>query len=340
VNWPLCECECGQPVAADVRSGRPTRYASRRCSQLASQRAARKRPKPGKLRRCVTCLELKPWAAFDSRDAKRCKTCKHRVAVQTCAICGDPAGEAVRGHPRKFCTKPECRTAWFSKTRKIAVAKQAKKLAARKTKRCPTCDRKKPLTDEFWSVSGVKFDGSVRWDSYCKVCRAAIARDRHRNDPQKREQRRLSHRRYREKIRAMRDADPVFDQQMRDLHREQNRRSRERKAERVTEQPRSPYPGGMEIPAWPLAAFIDEQVNKHRRRLNGSAPDRDESVEAMCMKLGIDSRRVREWRGGQSVVRLDVVDRVCTNAGVLWFDVFDQERFPAEHERAALAFTG
>lgn len=341
MTWPLCLCGCGEPVVASVRTGRPTRYATRKCGQRAARQRALKRQERNRKKRCVTCGQVKPWSAFDSKWSKRCKTCKHQVISQPCRICGEPTGMGARYKARRLCGRPECQSEWHSVLRKATLVKQQQKIAARKTRRCPNCDRRKPLTAEFWSPGPVRKDNLPSWDSYCKSCRAALMRDRHRRNPELREKRIARQARHREEVRARRAIDPIFDEQVRQKIREYDRRSRARRAEREIAANKPHYAGGPEIPAFPLAAFIDREATREQRQLNGHAPDMDETLESVCRNLGVDSRRVREWRKQpNAAVRLDVADRVITNAGRLWFDIYDEERFPVEHRLAAMAFQG
>jgi hypothetical protein len=345
MTWPLCECGCGEPTATDRRSGRPARYAGREHSQRMARRLARKRATeiPEEKRRCMTCRVFKPFAMFSGPAARRCNTCRHRAKTAPCIVCGDLAGEAVRGYPRKICDKPACRSALSSKNRKTVIVLAAREREALKTKRCPNCERRKPATLEHWAPGGMGFDGKIRLDSYCRPCRAALSRDRARN-PETRARTRESGRKKREQLKARRAADPVFDAQFRAKRREWERKSRaKRKALDAAGVPavEHHHPGGVQIPALPLAVFIEREVSKTQNRLNGHAPAMDTTLEKICMKFGIASRRLREWREQPGCkVSLDVADRVITNADRLWFDIYDAELFPVEHQLAALAFEG
>jgi hypothetical protein len=58
-------------------------------------------------------------------------------------------------------------------------------------------------------------------------------------------------------------------------------------------------------------------------------------AEAVCARLDISTRTLREWRDGRRPsVRFDVADRIVTRAGWLWFDVWSDD------EQARRAFEG
>jgi hypothetical protein len=329
-------------VSVSKRSGKPTLYAGKPCCSRASDRRRRKERAKTAKRRCVTCKTLKPWSSFGDIKANRCEACRRQREKSPCRICGEPAGTTLRHGPRKTCSRPACRSAWMSRQRRKAAARQMKKAAALKTARCPCCGKTKRLAREFFSPNNLKPDGSIRWDSYCKMCRKAIAAERHRSIPEQRERTLAAQRRRRLKVRARRDADPAFDAQERRKRSEWDRQCRARRAQREEQdlEPSVSYPGGPEVPAGPLAAFVDREANHRQRSLNGHAPEVDVTIEHVCVELGIASRMVREWRRPNALARMDVLDRICTNAGVLWFDIFDAARFPAEHAVAARVFEG
>lgn len=93
------------------------------------------------------------------------------------------------------------------------------------------------------------------------------------------------------------------------------------------------------LPAAPLAAWIDKRI------IRGDTPDglghltAHQTVGSVCAWLGIAEKNLYEWRRGlRSEVQFDVVDRILTNADVLWWDIYDPDRWPEEYEQVRAVF--
>lgn len=97
---------------------------------------------------------------------------------------------------------------------------------------------------------------------------------------------------------------------------------------------------GITLPAPPLAAFVDALAERERRTGNVELEPAS-MLSVVCERLGITVRTAYAWRSGERpTVQFDVVDTVLVNSGALWWDVYDEKRWPAEHKRARLAFEG
>src|ERR1044072_1872763 len=205
MNWPLCECGCDEPVMADGRSGKPTRYASSACRCRAYRN-------PTRMRTCVTCKKLQPRQAFPHFQAKRCSRCVVLMASHPCKNCGGPAGETANSKPRIYCEKPECVQARRVETMAHARKVQLQRMAQRRSKVCPSCGNRMLKTLENFGAYKRAPDGTVlKWDPYCRPCRKALNRDRHANDPQIRAKSNDRTKRWHDRIAERRREDPEFD---------------------------------------------------------------------------------------------------------------------------------
>jgi hypothetical protein len=286
----------------------------------------------------VTCGKLKLTTGFAAGYSKRCLVCVGRAETATCRACGGPAGVNCKGDARTYCDNPACIREQIDRAVVTSVEARRKRVVTRKRKRCASCTLTKPL-DEFGPAkreNGVV----VRHDSYCKECRRADSRDRYSSSPERRAQNKAACARRRKAELERRAVDPVYNEQVLARKRVTEARRRARLASPVPEREEIHHAGGSRVPALPLVAFIDREANHLQEGLNGRAPSIDTTLEKVCDEWGVQSRRLRDWRGPGAQVTLDVVDRVLTNAGVLWFDVYDEERYPAEHEKAAEVFVG
>jgi hypothetical protein len=109
------------------------------------------------------------------------------------------------------------------------------------------------------------------------------------------------------------------------------------------------------LPAAPLAALVDRMIAREvagpyvkggYMRITGESgklmpPDRaprddaPSAMEAVCERLGISSKTLREWRdGSRPTARFDVADRIVTRAEACWWDVWPGDPL------AEFAFTG
>jgi hypothetical protein len=290
------------------------------------------------MRKCITCKKRRPRSDFDGL-ARRCEECWERVAGGPCEECGEPVPiRKSETHRRLYCDNPVCLAAAHSK----AGRAKAKRLAARKTKRCPVCRKTKPLTAEHWHRGG---RGGLQ--GYCRPCANADGVARYRTNERRRRLARERAAEQRRRIRERRAADPEFDREYRQLQIAYNRAAQERaKARERGEQPvRQDGPvdderGGL-LPVAPLFGVVDAYIRRAQMHLVMHDVEAWEGVstDALCENLGLDARYFTAWRSGERhLVQLDVADRVIQRLGVNWFDVYDEERFPEAHARAEALF--
>jgi hypothetical protein len=195
-------------------------------------------------------------------------------------------------------------------------------------RRCPRCDELKSCPDEI----------SLANNATCKSCQrkrhAEKQRERRRQtDPEiQREANRRwrqnnpqsayeSQRRYREKIMS----DPQRALEWRENNRIYHKIWRMSKGINV----RMPdldeiSREGTEVPVGPLLQAI-ENLRK-RRGVKAEVGSNDSEFEAFCESLGVSDRTIRRWRDeGQMMVRMATVDRVLTNTGWHWWDVWEPD---------------
>lgn len=205
----------------------------------------------------------------------------------------------------------------------------------------------------------------LRWDAYCRQCRAARQRDYYRRTPpevtternrrawqaKKADARALEEKRRqsRDAQRRKRSRDPEGEREVQRRYRERVRADPVRNAA-FLETRRLAYhmrrdrnglmrmvaegvPGGPMLPSAPVAAFVDFLI----ARAGTDAKLGDDPTGAVCAQLGINARRLLAWRTGESpTARFDVVDKIFTRGQALWFDVYD----PVAHPEVERAFVG
>lgn len=257
-------------------------------------------------------------------------------------------------------------------------------------KRCCWCRRWLRVGMENF-VPRARFEnGMVKlWDSACRPCRRIKQRryyantpeqrrkarrkaweTRRNTDPVKLERRRASNRKYQRRMRkqnpaVVREQSQAYYERIRKdpakwaAHLERQRLNYRLRRERLGLPVTRRAPGqqahtsgvGPEIPGEPLFRFVVAHVD---RRLQQMVWENElEAVE----KLGVSDKTLREWRRRRrKVVRAETADRLFTNMGVSWWDVYpkpanghatgcsrDVLRYIDEAETyiaASLAFTG
>jgi hypothetical protein len=212
-----------------------------------------------------------------------------------CESCGGSVGLNARNRPRKFCLKPECQTAQRSKAGRRGAARYKN----RKTKVCPACGKRKPLTEKFWGAMMRAEDGSiVRWQGYCRPCKHADSIARLHTDARRRKQacRRAAQARERRKLGI-----PADDQ-------------------RRVATPEVDREDDAELPIEPFAKWLEGRLLAYG------------GVERLASVVGINDstplRRIidRSDRGRpKKFVRLSFVDRCLTREGSrLLFDLYPE----------------
>lgn len=288
---------------------------------------------PKNSRLCKTCDERKDRAQFVGSSGKRCTECRDKSAAARCVHCGGPSGYR-KGHPyqpRTYCTAPAC-----ARARAIAGGKASKPAPPPRLKRCPNCHGNFPRTEEFWSAARRNPDGTIKTlNGYCKACDRAIQRDRYWSNEAFR-QRRIARSANRLRLENERRAvDPEFDAQIRAKLADKARRRRVRDKPKV---PKTRQPAGPEIPVGPLLQFVDGVVKREGLEFGTNAPHSANQTrqEVVCERLGVDPRRLSAWRSGEAATtRADLADRVMTNAGAFWWEVWPEGSDGHEAARAA-----
>lgn len=210
------------------------------------------------------------------------------AAGRGCQVCHAPMLPCSKRRPRKLCERPECMREQRRRQCQMAKEARARNVAQRKKKRCPVCDRDKPLTREHWTPKRAR-SGVLVWCGWCKPCSAAIARDRYHAKPEVRER----HLRAAERQRA-RGGGTVRNP---GAHRAL-RAERERRRRRADHMPR--------LPAGPLVELVAYLSDEKAL-----------SVAETCAVLGFTDRTLRDWREGRrATAQWDVADQACQAAGV------------------------
>lgn len=176
---------------------------------------------------------------------------------------------------------------------------------------------------EHWYVSTRDGETITGFNSICIPCARAYQRDKYHRDESRRQKALANAKRQRERETARRQRDPAFDAEYRARRSRGNARQKEKRENGHEPPSREGRALGPELPARPLAAVIDRIVA-------------DGAEEDVCGLLGINARSLRRWRSGERrVVRLEIADRVLTEAGLLWFDVWDPAEYPEVAEKLA-----
>jgi hypothetical protein len=276
-------------------------------------------------RKCLTCGHTKCRDLFPSTRAQRCQACRDAQVASRCESCGGPVPRGSGGFRRKFCDRPECKTAARRK------AARAERRSQRKTTRqCPACLKTKPLTGEYWYPALRDDAGNVRrYDGLCKPCKRADQKMRYAESERRRELAGRRSRRQRDRIKARMEADADFAAQQRERERVWSAMGRARARGEQEEAARMRGQGG-HLPAQPLVDAITREV---RVRADAAA------AADVCSDLGVDVRTLTAWRSGERVyVQLDKADAVIQALGVNWFDVYDEDVWPEAYAQAEAAF--
>lgn len=212
------------------------------------------------------------------------------------------------------------------------------------TRVCCECRETKDLERDFYKARREMLGKPGDWGYQCKGCKQkqlkALER-RQRADPEKGPVLRAYYARLArewrarnpERDRARRKAyeERLRKDSMRYTRRLENKRIEYRlRAERAGRTVRNlPARMGAEpspnLPAPPLAELLD-----------GMAQQYEGGVAALGEALGFSPRNLYGWREGQRpYVKFHVADRILTNAGVAWWEVWTEERYPDLHARLA-----
>lgn len=230
--------------------------------------------------------------------------------------------------------------------------------AGRTVRRCPACREVKPLT--FENFTRTNKPGSAGFNFECRVCaakrlagppidslpwaeqervRALWRRRKNRQAPATRERALRRAREYAAKVqrdpakRAQRNEAARMRYRLRKMEQgEPSPTKRVRNTSLTVDREEVGY-----LPAAPLLAAIERLVVNDHLRIVG---DDQSHAEAVCGRLGIDSRNLRRWRSGGASVQADVVDRVLTRAGWHWWDVYGDEPVEVRVRAAALLAGG
>jgi hypothetical protein len=96
-------------------------------------------------------------------------------------------------------------------------------------------------------------------------------------------------------------------------------------------------PGPLPLPAKPLAAAMDAIAERLHRENGDDAP----GIQIVCEKTGVQPRLLLRWRIGEiAKVQFEVADRALTALDLLWWEVWDEDRYPVEHAAVAAALNG
>jgi hypothetical protein len=186
--------------------------------------------------------------------------------------------------------------------------------AARKTKRCPNCERAKPLTSEHYYLR----EGGGLSTAYCKACCRALQRLRYHSDPDFRRRRKEAAARSR--ARALAEDREAALTKRRAWNRSYAERLKRRRQEPPEPQDKTPTPSGPRLPVRPLLEVIDHRAQTFTT---------DDPVALTAEVIGVDQKALSSWRSG-SVKRVSfaVADHVLTRLDLLWHDVWPPEQYP------------
>lgn len=197
-----------------------------------------------------------------------------------------------------------------------------------KPHRCTICGETKFLTAKNFD----RVKGGKQWSPYCKECRREQIRryqDENREKynaarrakqaaetPEEREVRLAKSREYSRTYRLRHQNDPEYWER----RRMGNALYREKKGQKTGRSPIAPvenFGSGPEMPVKPLMEAIDAWIKRHGY-----------NDEEAADRLGVASRRFREWRTSQPFTRMSVADRCMTRMGLLWWEVWDEAKYP------------
>jgi hypothetical protein len=92
------------------------------------------------------------------------------------------------------------------------------------------------------------------------------------------------------------------------------------------------------VAAPPLAAAIEAEVVRRRPHWVATGDNEDSVRKDLVAEIGITSRTLYAWKNGERhLARFDVADRVVVTLDLLWFDVYDPDRFPGLYPAAKWA---
>lgn len=224
---------------------------------------------------------------------------------------------ATRKHPRKTCSDECFRKVQLSNLR----SPQRQPLPA--TRVCSQCKKRKPLdADHFYRRKGYNFQ------HICKLCSAALQRDRYKTIPHEREMAAARARRQKERRKKRRAEDPAYDAECRRRERERNRRyyDKTHRTEPLAEVVEIERFAGPELPAPPLL----EAIHTYAKR-NGL------TKEDAADHVGTNLRRINDWerKGGRAVVRESLADKILLALHLNWYEVWDPDEYPQVAKRLA-----
>lgn len=288
-------------------------------------------------KRCWTCGKTRPADEF-TRCGRRCSGCwEQKMRAARCAVCGSPAGLKRNRQPRKVCRRPECFRELQSRNARVARQRQAERLARRTTKRCPVCCLSKPRTEEYFSpIRRDPATGAVtKLHSYCRVCFAALQRDKYHAVPAYRAYAIAKAKQRSAEEKRRRREDPEFDAEVRAQKGQWDRARRAR--QRLLRQGQdAAQAAGTRRDCDKFGALPAEPLS---RAVYAEAGGDSDALAAICHRAGIHERQLYAWAHGEiERVQFDTADRVITRLGLLWFDVYEPGR--EGYEDAARAFAG
>lgn len=178
----------------------------------------------------------------------------------------------------------------------------------------------KPNTIQFFSVQKRDESGGVlRFNATCRSCKNALDRDRYAASPEERRKRQARYDRWFARHTERRATDPEYDRAWRERRAGYARDAAERlQADWDTPEEQASYAEGPEMPAGPLISALD------------AWRDREKMTDAaVATAIGIDDRRLREWRSGRAQsVRMSIADAALVAMDLLWWECWPEGDFP------------
>lgn len=210
------------------------------------------------------------------------------------------------------------------------------------TRVCCECKQTKDLERDFYRARKLLIGSPTDWGYQCKSCKAAQAARlvaTRKADPWIAKKDREKHARW---MREWRRRNPGRDRATRQRYVEGVRKDPVRRA-RLLENARIDYrlraegegravvrslpaqrgPEGLpRLPVAPLVALVERLAA-------------DTTVSELAGRLGFHERQYRAWKHEYKYVNFETADRVLTAAGVLWWEVWDEDKYPGLHEERA-----
>jgi hypothetical protein len=341
---------CGGPKD---RSGRGSSYcgtcnAERKRQKDLSRRCERchinyKKPGIGN-RLCDTCEPTHRYAGQPYGHCEICKELKQKPpgrGKRICVDCQDVAQELreAKKRARKILKRKPCEAC-------------GKPKGANRKSYCNVCAEKRAADKISCTACGER-PRRASGTQYCEIC-WAYAQRRKRNRARARSKARVSprHKTYKPKTR---------EQQHRENEnrRIDNRLKAQAAGRKFNTQLSLSKTGPLakragiptSLPAAPLAQLFVERFPAALHSKAEQVPrDPEGSFLTFCNSIGISDRSVRDWKSGARLTaQFDVIERVLIGFEVLWFDVYDPQRWPdlyppdewiKVYEQARLAFEG